>query len=221
MTTPWRLVTLLFLSVAVVAGITLAFAQTTVSDLANLPKPVTTGGKPLMQALKARHSTRSFAPRELAPQTISNLLWAAFGVNRPDTGQRTAPSAVNWQEIDLYLAMRTGLFLFDARTHSLKQVLTDDLRPNVGLQPYVATAPIVLVYVADLSRMTDASPEDKTFYSAADTGFIAQNVYLFAASEDLATVVVGLIDRPALAAKMKLRPDQKIILAQPVGYPGN
>jgi len=174
-----------------------------------------------MDALKARHSARSFAAKEIAPQVLSNLLWAADGINRPELGMRTAPSAVNWQEIDIYLAMKTGLYLFNPRTHSLKQILKDDIRPQTGTQGYVATAPVVLVYVADFNKMGDeTSAEDKVFYSAADTGFISQNVYLYSSSEGLSTCVVGLINRAELAPKMKLRAAQKIILVQPVGYPG-
>jgi len=184
-----------------------------------LPAPQTDGGMPLMQALKARHSSRSFSTRPLPRQVLSNLLWAAFGVNRPESGKRTAPSAVNWQETDIYVATAEGLYLFDARAHSLKQVLDQDVRALTGRQSFTAEAPVNLVYVADYSRMGRASQADRDLYSAADTGFIAQNVYLFCASEGLAVVVRGTIDRPALAERMGLRPEQKIILAQTVGYP--
>lgn len=183
-----------------------------------LPKPQTEGGKPLMQALRERRSAREFSSQELPPQTLSNLLWAAFGVNRPD-GRRTAPSARNMQEIDLYVALPQGLFLYDAKAHRLTPIVAEDLRPLTGTQPFVAQAPLNLVYVADYARMGQGSEESRIFYSAADTGFIAQNVYLFCASEGLATVVRALIDREKLAARMKLRPDQRIVLAQTVGYP--
>jgi len=184
-----------------------------------LPAPQTDGGKPLMQALKARRSLRSYSSRPLPAQVLSNLLWAACGVNRPESGKRTAPTAVNWQEIDVYVATAEGLYLFDARAHSLTPVLKEDIRALTGTQPFVAEAPVNLVYVADYSRMGRASQADKDFYSATDTGFISQNVYLYCASEGLATVVRGLVNRPALAERMGLRPDQKIILAQSIGYP--
>ncbi len=183
-----------------------------------LPKPQTEGGKPLMQALKERKSTREFSPQKLPPQALSNLLWAAFGVNRPD-GRRTAPSASNMQEIDIYVALPEGLYLYDARAHRLEPVVAEDLRAATGTQPFVGQAPLNLVYVADYSRMGKRADEAKLFYSATDTGFIAQNVYLFCASEGLATVVRASIDREKLAARMKLRPDQRIVLAQTVGYP--
>jgi SagB-type dehydrogenase family enzyme len=176
-------------------------------------------GRPLMQVLKDRRSSRAFSTEKLPKQVLSNMLWAAFGVNRPDSGKRTAPSARNWQEIEIYVATVHGLYLYDAKAHALKPVLAEDIRALTGRQPFVQEVPVDLVYVADFSRMGNAKVEDKIFYSAADTGFISQNVYLYCASEGLATVVRGLVDRPALAKAMKLRPDQRVILAQSVGYP--
>jgi nitroreductase len=184
-----------------------------------LPKFQLDGGRPLMQVLKDRKSSREFSAEKLPMQVLSNLLWAAFGVNRPDSGKRTAPSAVNWQEIDIYVATADGLYLFDAKAPMLKPVFAEDIRAMTGLQPFVKEAPLNLIYVADFSRMGGATNEDKEFYSAADTGFIAQNVFLYCASEGLVTVVRGLIDRSALAKVMKLRTDQKITLSQSVGYP--
>lgn len=193
-----------------------AFAQG--PEAKKLPEPDKTGGKPLMQALAARHSSRSFSDEKLSDDVLSNLLWAAFGVNRPD-GRRTAPSAMNWQEIDIYVATADGLYLYDAKAHAVTMVLAEDIRGATGTQSFVKDAPVNLVYVADFSRMGRGSDEDKTIYSAADTGFIGQNVYLFCASEGLSTVVRGLVDKVALAEKMNLRPEQKIVLAQTVGYP--
>jgi SagB-type dehydrogenase family enzyme len=184
-----------------------------------LLKPQTEGGKPFMQVLKDRKTSREFGSEKLPAQVLSNLLWAAFGVNRPDSGKRTAPSAMNWQEIDIYVATADGLYLFDAKAHLLKPVLAEDIRAMTGLQPFVKDVPLNLIYVADFSRMGSATNEEKEFYSAADTGFIAQNVYLYCASEGLATVVRGLVDKPALAKTMKLRADQKITLVQSVGFP--
>lgn len=183
-----------------------------------LPKPQTETGRPLMQVLKERRSTRTFSPEKLLAPVVSNLLWAAFGVNRPDSGNRTAPSAMNWQEIDIYVATSDGLYIYDAKTHQLNLVLRDDVRAQTGTQSFVADAPLNLVYVADLAKTRSSSPE-RDMYVAADVGFIAQNVYLFCASERLATVVRGSIDRPTLSKIMRLRPDQRIILAQTVGYP--
>jgi len=184
-----------------------------------LPPPQTDAGKPLMQVLKNRHSTRDFAPQKLSLQTLSNLLWAADGINRPDSGKRTAPTAMNWQEIDIYVTLAEGVYLYDHKAHALKLVLAEDLRGKTGLQPFVKDAPLNLVYVADLSRMPNVEDADRTLYSAVDTGFIAENVYLYCASEGLNVVVRGLVDRPTLAGALKLKPYQKIVLAQTVGYP--
>ena len=182
----------------------------------SLPQPQTDSGRPLMQVLKARKTTRDFTADKLSPQMLSNLLWAAFGVNRPD-GRRTAPSAMNRQEIDIYVATADGLSVYNAQANRLEPVLAPDIRAATGTQAFVATAPLDLVYVADLAKA--GSEPDADLYTAADTGFIAQNVYLFCASEGLATVVRGSIDRASLGKAMKLRPEQKIILAQTVGYP--
>jgi SagB-type dehydrogenase family enzyme len=126
---------------------------------------------------------------------------------------------MNWQEIDIYVATAEGLYVYDAKDHVLIPVLSQDIRPMTGKQEFVKDAPVNLIYVADLSRMGSASKEDGELYAASDTGFISQNVYLYCASEGLATVVRGSIDRQALAKAMKLRTDQKVILAQSVGYP--
>jgi SagB-type dehydrogenase family enzyme len=184
-----------------------------------LPPPQMDGGKPLLQVLKERRSAREFSPQPLSPQVLSNLLWAAFGINRADSGHRTAPSASNRQEIDVYVATADGLYLYNAKSHALDPVLAADIRAATGRQAFVRDAAVNLVFVADFSRMGSASTEDKVLYSAADAGFISQNVYLYCASERLATVVRGSIDRTALAAAMGLRPEQRIILAQSVGYP--
>jgi SagB-type dehydrogenase family enzyme len=188
-------------------------------DSVKLPPPQRSGGKRLMEALMLRHSSREFSAKNLTPGVLSNLLWAAFGVNRPHGGGRTAPSAHDWEEIDVYVATAQGLYRYDAGEHALKRALSEDIRADTGMQTFVADAPVNLVYVADLSRMTEATAEERAQYAGPDAGFIAQNVYLFCASEGLATVVRGMVDRSALAKRMKLGPDQRIILAQTVGYP--
>jgi len=185
-----------------------------------LPPPQTDIGKPLMQALKLRKTSRSFDSKPLPLQELSNLLWAADGINRSDSGKRTAPSAMNWQEIDVYVALPDTLYLYDAKANRLTPVVAKDLREATTTgQAFVKDAPVNLVYVADMTRAMRGSEEDKNFYSAADAGFIAQNVYLYCASQGLATVIRGSVDRASLAQAMKLRPDQKILLAQTVGYP--
>jgi SagB-type dehydrogenase family enzyme len=197
------------------------FSQTFGEELKTiqLSKPQLDGGRPLMQVLKDRKSSREFSSEKLPLQVLSNLLWAASGINRPESGRRTAPTAANWQEIDIYLAMAEGLYLYDAKSHLLKPVLAEDIRTLAGRQAFVKDAPLNLIYVADFSRISRGTNEEKEFFSAADTGFIAQNVYLFCASEGLATVVRANIDKPTLAKTMKLGPEQKITLSQTVGYP--
>jgi SagB-type dehydrogenase family enzyme len=184
-----------------------------------LPPPNLNSGKSLMQSLQARKSSRDFSAKKLPIQVLSNLLWAANGINRPDSGKRTAPSAVNWQEIDIYVATADGLYLYNANEHTLKPVIKQDIRELTGKQSFVKEAPVNLIYVADYSRMGKASAEERSSYAAADTGFISQNVYLYCASEGLATVVRGMIDRDVLATAMQLRDNQKIVLSQTVGYP--
>lgn len=181
--------------------------------------PQTDIGRPLMQVLKSRSTAREFSADPLPAQLLSNLLWAAFGINRPDSGKRTAPSARNWQETDIYVATAGGLYVYDARAHQLNPILREDVRAQTGTQSYVKDAPLNLVYVADLAK-TGGDSTDRDLYVGADTGFIAQNVYLFCASEGLAVVVRGSVDRAALSRLMRLRPTQKITLAQTVGYPG-
>ncbi len=207
---------LFFVSAAMLAGIVGMHA----AELKPipLPAPQTAGGKPLMQALKDRRTTREFKPGKLTPQQLSNLLWAAFGINRPENDHRTAPSAMNSQEVDLYVALPDGLFLYDPKANELKPSVSADVRTLTNGQPFVTNAPVVLIYVADLPRLTKAKTESRPFYAAVDTGYISQNVYLYCASEGLATVVYDL-NRPPLVKAMHLGPDQQIILAQAIGHP--
>jgi len=184
-----------------------------------LPEPQMKGGMPLMEALSKRKTSRDFSDKELPLQVLSNILWAANGINRPESGRRTAPTAVNWQEIDVYIALAEGLYLYDAKMNVLQPVLAGDIRAVTGRQNFVKDAPVNLIFVSDYSRMGKAGEEMKDFYSATDTGFISQNVYLYCASEGLATVVRGAIERPAMREVMPLREDQRIMLAQSIGYP--
>jgi SagB-type dehydrogenase family enzyme len=189
------------------------------SEFEMLPTPTVNHIDSLMAALRNRKSTRSFSTKPLPRQLLSDLLWAAFGVNRPDIGYRTAPSPMSSQEIEIYVASANGLYLYDARFHQLVRLSGEDIRSLCGTQEYVAHAPLNLIYVANFSKFGDMQDEKKIFYSAADTGFISQNVYLFCAAFGLGTVVRDWIDRPTLAKKIGLREDQKIILGQTVGYP--
>ncbi len=183
-----------------------------------LPKPRMEGGKPLFQALKERKSIREFKPDALPLPVLSDLLWAAFGINRPENDHRTAPSTMNMQGIDLYVARTDGVYLYEAKPHRLRLVLAEDLRAKTTGQAELKVAPVAVILVADHARMAKAKPEQREKYAFIDAGFISQNIYLFCASEGLATVVHDL-DRPPLAQALKLRPDQQIVIAQAVGYP--
>ena len=183
-----------------------------------LPEAQKEGGMPLMEALALRRSQRNLSEEAVSDQILSSLLWAATGENRPN-GYRTVPSARNWRGIDVYVARPDGLFLYQPDKHRLLQIKTDDVRPHTGGQEFVQKAPVVLIYVADHARMADAPPEAVKFYSATDTGFISQNVYLFCAANDLATVVVGWVDKENLKKEMGLSETQHVILTQPVGHP--
>ena len=209
-------ITFLALFIVSTMGIRLTAQEAVV---VNLPAPQMTGGRPLMDCLKARESRREFGPDKISPQILSNLLWAANGINRPDSGKRTAPSAVNWQDIDIYVATADGLFLYLPKEHALKKILGEDVRAAMGTQDFVKDVPLNLIFVSDYAKLPRGTDEDRRFYSGTHTGFISQNVYLFSASEGLATVVRGLIDREAMAKVMQLRPEQHITFAQSVGYP--
>ena len=211
-----------FLKVTAATGAILSMAPNV--SLAQQLKPIQLSipqmgsGSPFIQLLWKRMSLKEFSPEPLPLNVLSNLVWAAFGINRPD-GRRTAPTASNRQEIDIYVAAPNGLFVYDAKANLLNPILAEDIRAKTGNQAYVKEAAVNLVYVADYSKMGKTSDEDRAMFSAAATGLISQNVYLYCASEGLATVVRASIDRPALAKVMKLQPDQKIVLAQSVGYP--
>jgi hypothetical protein len=188
----------------------------------DLPPPQTDGGMPLMQALKARKSSSKFADRMLSAQTLSNLLWAAVGINRPD-GQRTSSTAAaaEFGEIDVYVITADGLYLYEPKGHKLIGLLSDDLRALAGKQDYVKTAPVNLIYVKDFTtyEAEKMSDQNKFWYSGRSTALVGQNVYLYCASEGLATILRAGIDREALSKAMRLRPEQRIIFEQPVGYP--
>ena len=209
-----------FLKASAGTGIILSMAPsiTLADEPIQLLTPQPGAGSPLMQLLGKRKSSREFSPKPLPIEVLSNLLWAGFGINRPD-GKRTAPSARNWQDMDIYVILANSLYLYDAKANQLKLILAEDLRGLAGIQAYVKEAPVNLVYVSDYARMGETPNEAKILLSGSHAGFISQNVYLFCASEGLATVVRALIDIPALSKAMRLRPDQKIILAQSVGYP--
>ena len=183
-----------------------------------LPLPTKHGGLPLMEALAKRQSAREFAPDALSMPVLSGLLWAAFGRNRED-GKRTAPTALNAQEIDVFVALPTGAYLYDAAAHELRLVAAADLRRVTGYQDFVDEAPLDLVYVADHARMGMVPVGQRSAYAHVAAGAISQNVYLYCASSGLATVIRAWIDRDAIANALGLTHDQQVLLSQTVGYP--
>jgi len=206
----------LFASAALAAAPAVAVAQE-LRPL-DLPPPRSAGGQPLTAALRLRRSTREYADRPLPPQVLSDVLWAAFGVNRP-SGDRTAPYWRHIMVIDIYAAMADGVWLYEPKAHALLPHSHEDIRAQTGLQDFVAAAPLSLVYVAHGERMTDVSAEERRLYASVDTGFIGQNVYLFCASEGLATVFRGSVDQAKLARTLRLPDQQFVTFAQTIGYP--
>ena len=211
------------LIIGLVLCLSSSFSPAQEPEVIKLPPPQKDGGMPLMKALSLRKSTRGgFGPdTPLSLQTISNLLWAADGINRPGTNHRTAPSAADWQNIDIYVTTADGLFLYDPEKHELKVLGREDVRAVAGQQDFVAGAPLNLIYIADTDKAQfggRAMPEVSNTWSFANVGFIGQNVYLFCASENLACIVRAMADADAIAKTLKLRPSQKFILAQTVAH---
>ena len=184
-----------------------------------LPPPRRSGGMALMDALQRRASMREFDPAPLPEPLLSDLLWAVAGINRAELGGRTAPSAMNAQEVQLFVAMPQGLFRYDPTAHALSLHQASDVRRVTGYQDFVDTAPLDLVYVADHGRMSLVPAAQRDRYAFAAAGAMAQNAYLFCAAQGLATVIRAWFDHAALSAAMGLAPDQQLLLCQTVGQP--
>ena len=207
----------LIASAAIAAASGLALAREAAA--LDLPLPRSAGGKPLIEALRLRRSIREYSTRSLPAQILSDLLWAAFGINRRESGDRTAPYWRHVMVIDIYAAMADGVWLYEPKAHKLLPHLNGDIRADTGTQDFVAKAPLNLVYVAHGERMGDISAEDRRLYASVDAGSIGQNVYLFCASEGLATVFRAALDYAKLARTMELGTGQFVTFAQKVGYP--
>jgi len=194
-------------------------------NIINLPEPQKELEFPLMKALEKRRTTRKWKDTPVSEQEISNLLWAACGITKSKYGnvksKRTAPSACNSQEIRVYIIMKKGVFLYNEENHELIKIIAKDIRENIGTQKMMKSAPMGLVFVADLSRMKSPflrSKEAQRFCAWVDTGYISQNVYLYCAASNLGTVVLSLVDRDKLHKLMKLKENEKIVLTQVVGH---
>ena len=206
-------------SAGLIGAAVLAAAPAAAADTERtLPPPRKDGGKPLMQALQARRSTREYADRALPAEVLSDLLWAAFGMNRP-SGDRTAPYWRHIMVVDVYAAMADGVWFYDPRRHVLTRHSGDDIRAQTGQQEFVASAPLNLIYVAHGERMKEVPQEARRLYASVDTGFIGQNVYLYCASEGLATVFRGAVLSEPLGRTLQLGDGQFVTFCQSVGYP--
>jgi len=202
-------------TVSMASGALTTVAAQTVRDL---PPPTKQGGKPLMEALALRRSTRAYAKTPLPDQLLSDLLWAANGVNRPN-GERTAPYWRHIMVTDIYVAMADGVWLYQPEAHQLQAHLPDDIRAATGSQDFVGVAPLDLIYIAHGERMSDVGPADRRLFASVDAGFIGQNVYLFCASAGLGTVFRGAVPYDSLTKKLGLPAEQFVTFAQTVGYP--
>ncbi|HTN69168.1 MAG TPA: SagB/ThcOx family dehydrogenase [Dysgonamonadaceae bacterium] len=184
--------------------------QVSAQDI-KLTAPNKEAGKPLMKALSERKSMRDFKKQDLPISVLSNLLWAANGFNRED--KRTSPTANNKQEIELYVTLKSGVYFYDAKNQLLKLIKSGDFREQTGMQDFVADVPLNIIFVADMEKASSRE------YAYTDCGYISQNIYLFAASEGLATVVRGSFDKDSLTTLLKLPSNQEVLLTQSVGYP--
>lgn len=207
----------IFLSILFIGFLSVSALQA--QQIKKLPEPEKTGGIPLMEALDKRHSSREFANKALSDKMMSNLLWAAFGINRPESGKRTAPSSHNVQDIQVYAVTAEGAWLYLPEKNALRRVNSKDVRADMGKQEFVKQAGVNLVYVSDFSKYSGEDEQLKQQAASAHCGFIGQNVYLFCASHGLNTVFRGWIDKDKIARALNLSENQHVIYSQSVGYP--
>lgn len=206
----------IFLSLVAACMLSGAYAQT-LSPI-QLKAPEKKAGLSVMETLANRHSTREFSNKKLTLQELSNLLWAANGINRPEKGMRTAPSAMNAQEVDVYVCMEEGTFLYDAKSNQLQPVIQEDLRGLVGgKQAFVINAPVVLLMVSDLSKLPGGNSEQTKLMAAIDAGIVSQNISIACSGLGLITVPRASMDKEALAQKLKLKSTQLLLMNNPVG----
>lgn len=191
-----------------------------INEIIDLPAPIFEKSKPLMQTLQERKSGRDYTDKQLTAQDMSNLLWCANGINRPHNGNRTSPSARNAQDIDIYVILKEGAYLYEPKKHRLVLVAAGDFRRNAGIQAYVATAPVNLIYVSDTAKLNFVPDRERVVMTAAiDAGHCSQNIYLYAASAGLSVVTRTSVDTQKMAEIIKLRSHQLVIMGQTIGYP--
>ena len=193
--------------------------QLNAQELVQLPEPDKNGGEPLMKCLNERKSSRDYSEKALSQQQLSNLLWAAYGYNRPEDEKRTVPTSRNIQDIELYVFSGEGVFLYDAKAHGLKKILGEDQRKVTGKQPFVKDAAINLVYVSDFDKHSGNDAQGKKVTASVHCGFIGQNVYLYCASEGLSSVFRAWIDPDKIAETLNLPGNKHVMYSQTVGLP--
>ena len=199
----------LFISVATFAA----------DKVIRLPKPNLNRNSEVMEAFANRHSTREYAAKALTLNDLSDLLWAANGINRPEEGKRTAPSAMNKQDVDVYVVLPEGTYLYDAKAHQLNLVAEGDHRGAVaGGQAFVKSAPVSLLLVSDLSRLGDAKNNHTQLMGAVDAGIVSQNISIFCSAAKLATVPRASMDTAKLKSVLKLTDTQLPLMNHPLGY---
>jgi SagB-type dehydrogenase family enzyme len=191
----------------------------TAQERITLPPPAKEGGMGLLEALQKRHSSRFFSSEPLNMDQLSGLLWAANGINRSEVGKRTAPSSMNYQELDVFVCLPEGAYRYDPIAHGLEKVVSGDIRSLTGKQDFVGKAALNLVYVADYRKVPDGFSDRQWRASHTNAGFVAQNVYLFCAANNLAVVVRGWFEESEIASALKLDSAQCVILCQTVGWP--
>jgi nitroreductase len=192
--------------------------QSIAQEIIKLPEPNKTGGKPLMQAMNERQSSRDFIDKDLTQQQISDLLWSAYGINRPETGKHTIPTSRNIQDMEVYITTKEGAFLYLPKENALQKLSGTDIREITGKQDFVKVAAVNLVYVSDFSKAGTASDEIKTMTAATHCGSMGQNVYLYCASEGLISVFRAMVDKAELAKALNLPENKRVIYCQSVGY---
>ncbi|MDK2978577.1 MAG: hypothetical protein PWP52_1291 [Bacteroidales bacterium] len=204
----------IFFAIVFIALTNVSTAQT----LIELPEPDKAGGMPLMQAINERHSSRNFVDKALTKQQLSELLWVAYGINRPASEKHTIPTSRNRQDIEVYLTTKDGVFKYLPEEHALSQISNEDKRKLAGMQDFVKNASVNLIYVSDFDKLGDSSDDIKTMTAATHCGFIGQNVYLYCASEGLISVFRAMIDKEKAAELLQLKGNKHVIYSQSVGY---
>jgi nitroreductase len=197
----------------------LSYAQGKEPVMLQLTPPDTARGLPVMKAFKVRASASDFDTVMLSDQDLSDLIWAANGINRPESGKRTAPSATNAQDVDIYVCLKQGTYLYDEKKHALDLVAEGDHRTLVaGRQGFVAEAPVILLLVSDISRFKHGDDSLKLVWAAMDAGIVSQNIAVFCAGTGLRTRPRAIMELEKLRTALKLTATQYLMLNNPVSY---